>query len=232
MGPGVLPPIALGWCLLIGRPSATLAQQFFLDLTRPIVAQTEADQSWGCGGGQSVATERGEVRPPGLPLSVRILSLSAKGYHVGDVLTSELLLTNIGTSPFRVPTTVDQGLAFDPHCKWLPKPGTTGLHGSVGLRLADSSGHFVFIGGHSLFGLSDNAATFCELAPGKSMRIKTSGKVILEYTSPIQKSLAAGKVRSVPLTVTAILTMDDTPSFGAYRPVVSANSVGVELMAR
>src|SRR5579872_1944908 len=113
-------------CGLVGSMAVLHRHRLALDLTLPSVAQVEKGQTWGCGGGSLLSTDEGLVLPPALPLRMRILSLNAKNYRLGEELTSELLLTNVGKLPLKMPVSIDQTLVFHRDCKWLPAPGVVG----------------------------------------------------------------------------------------------------------
>jgi len=204
---------------------------FLLDLTEPSVQQMERERTWGCGGGSLLGTSGGVVLPPALPLGLRITSLDRNVYNIGEDVAVRLTLTNTGSVPIRIPSSVDAGLVFSKDCKWLPHPGVTGLHGIVTLVLEDGSGQKDFIAGHELFGVSSDPNTFRELAPGESMGIKTAGKMNLYNIARERKKLNLSRDSAIPLTVTASFTMDDTPAFGGYRPVVSADALRITVRA-
>jgi hypothetical protein len=141
------------------------------------------------------------------------------------------MLTNTGNEPVRIPWSVDANLVFRKDCKWLPAPGVVGLHGDITLVLEDESGQKDFIGAHGLFGVSTDPNTFRELAPGDSVLIKTGGRMNLYNITLERKKAGVSGDFPIRLTVTARFTLDDSPAFGRYRPVVSANSLRITVRA-
>ncbi len=224
--------LTLGWCLSAMALGAPLPRQYRLDLTRPSIAKTETRLRWGCGGGSGGATEKGPVVPPPLPLRMRIISLDAAEYRPGQQVNAYLLITNVGRSPFNFPSSVDQTLIFHPGCTWAPPPGALGLHGLITLVLADQSGHEDFIASHGLYGVSSNSNSYVPLAPGDSILIKTAGKLFLQSTRLRPEGAAQLPAPPHRLTVTARLSVDDTPAFGRFSPVVSANSLRIRIVPR
>jgi hypothetical protein len=150
---------------------------------------------------------------------------------LGEEATSELVLTNTGGGPIRIPWSVDPSLVFGKDCKWLLGPGVVGLHGSITLVLEDKSGKKDFIAGHNLFGVSCDPSTFRELAPGESMEIKTAGKVELYNIATEMRRASLPLAFPIAVTVTGSFTLDDSAAFGRYRPVASANSLRVTVRA-
>lgn len=215
--------VMVGWCPFALALGATGPPQLLLDLTRRSVAQTESAIRSGCGGGMSVATEKGQVPPLALPLRIRIASLNAKEYTVGEELTAHLLVRNIGSKSIRIPASVNQSLVFGPACKWQPSPGLVGLHGSIGLTIEDHSGNRGIIASHGLYAISNEPDTYRVLSPGQSIMIIIAGKVNLPNITTTPTSESHDRLNSAHLIVRATFSMDEGPVFGRYGPVVSSN---------
>ena len=222
LSPPILALVAQ-WAWVLASAAAR-GPRLVLDLTPPSVGEAQRALTWGCTGGGL-----GPLRPPKLPLALRLTSLDRETYRLGEEAISELVLTNTGGAAVRIPWSVDASLVFSKDCRWLPRPGVVGLHGSVTLMLEDESGKRDFVAGHNLFGVSSDPSTFRELAPGETMEIKMAGKVEL-HNIPMGVG-GAGAPACVPVTVTANFALDDSPAFGRYSPVVSANSLRLTVQA-
>jgi hypothetical protein len=201
-------------------------QELVLDVTKASEMKFESFKSHCFGGSLGGGSDSS---PPVLPFGLQIVRLNASTYKEGEEVTAELLLTNKTDKPIWVPSSLNPDLVYAEGCKSVPtKAGARLLFGEVSLTIKDNHGFSEALDGAFVYGLSDDPTTFLKLRPGKSLRLRTAGKVYL-YNMIIQ-SREANIALEFPmqLEVTAKFNLDD-PSFRGYRPLTSENRLHITL---
>lgn len=224
--------LCFGVCAALGAGAA--AEELFLDLTTPAVADAERAQTWGCVGGFLAGSSDGCMYiPPRPALRLQITQLTGDTFRVGDEVVCELRITNTGNGPILIPWSVDPSILRTPKCEWLAKTkGTVGVTLTLGLDLVDQQGYSELTVAHELFGISSEPATVRTLAPQESLRVKMAGRA---NVSDIQARRAKANLRlSLPqrFTVAGTLDWNDSAVFGAYSEVRSDNLLHVTISQR
>jgi len=215
-------------CVILDRAPAS-GQELVLDLTQATEINSESSKShcFGWGGGLGGA-DHGPP-PPMLPLDLQVVSLSSSTYKEGDDVAAELLLTSETDKAILIPSSLSPDTVYTDGCKEVAlKAGTRALFANVSLTFEDEHGFWEAIAGAFTYGLSDDPKTYIELPPGKSLRIKTAGKVQL-YNMLAQSQKANVALRfPLQLKITAKFDLDD-PTFRGYRPVTSSNQLTISI---
>jgi hypothetical protein len=214
-------------CLLTVTLGLTLATEpeLFLDLTAPQVKQMDHSNRVGCSAGGGLFVDDTPFRPPKLTVSLEIEWLNQKRFDLSEEAVGEVRLTNTGNQPIMLPWSLDSDIVYGKDCRDLEKPKPPGtLVGSLYLKLADSQGRAKLIGGHNLFALRDDEATYRVLAPQQSARIRLGGKV----HPPDVPIGSAGATNH--FEVTAVFDLTDSSLPNAYQTVTSTNHKDVTVV--
>ncbi len=209
---------------------ASLASQdrYFLDLTLPGAILAPPEQRTRCGprlsgGGHGVA----HIELPDISLALEIFRLSAGTYKLGQQITYELRLTNVGRVAISIPWSTDEGLAGD-NC-YHPEQGFAGrrsLTGTFALEFTNSEGIAAGVGPHALYAAQGNPDTYRVLEPRESARIKLNG--VVDLSKPRLRPEYKFELLS-DFSVTAWLLLDNSMLGNPFKDLTSINPIKVRV---
>ena len=164
--------------LMLFLPAALGQGNLNLDLsTRDVTKELEAMTGF-CSGGRTgaVALHHPETfQRPVLPLRLEILKLNGTDFKVGDYITADLRLTNIGEKDVMLPWDVHSETVYGPPpgCEWPKTPGATGVRGALYLEFVDANGRREIRASVDLYAISTAPGSYCNLSPGRSAGLRS-----------------------------------------------------------
>lgn len=216
--------LLLPWAAVRGQGSMVL------DLSSPAAVRQLDALTGECTGGRSVAAllHHPETwRKPQVLLKLEILDLSGTSFKIGDYMTAELRLTNVGEAAIMLPWDIHASTVYGPKptCKWPKEGGAVGLREVLAVYLEAESGKsgrgygsIVY-----LYGISTEPNSYRSLPPGKTATFKISSAVSV----PPEALAGQGAIETAQFTAFAVLKLDDSAERGPYEDIRSNNQFTV-----
>jgi hypothetical protein len=195
--------------IAVGSPMAqsiATRQTFVLDLTGPDVERTSGP----------IETEgrvtSSKPRSPGL--EVRLTSMSGSEFRIGDGIVFDVEVTNVGSSPFDFPRSVDLASFV---------PGAAGNSTAlISLQAPREGQHPVMFGTRMLAGSDALPGSLQRLEPGDAMLIRLRSGVSLDGDA-FEELVESSARAAIP--VSAVVAFDSSPEDVMWLPAVSRNSL-------
>ena len=192
--------------LLVGEILA--AQQHVLDLTQPDLVRTMPPVESGC----AIGFE-GE-KPVRVPLELMLISLDRQDYVLGDHVTYQVNLRNVGNVPLSLPWSVDRAV--------VERDRAPFSQAILSLAVSDAQKREHSLAAVVLDGSSSLPGSIEVLAPGETASILVRSSLLVTQGAA-SSTLAAGVG---PVTVGAVLMMTVRPCVWAEK-VFSTNDVPI-----
>ena len=218
--------------LTILLPTALGQDNLTLDLSAPEVIKDLEAMTGVCSGGRTgaVALHHPETfKNPALPLTLEILSLNGAEFRVGDHITAELRLINVGDKDVMLPWNIHSDTVYGPPpgCQWPKTPGATGLRGAFYLDVADPDRRTDINAASELYAISTVPNSYRNLAPGRNAQITISGRIHINFPRPAANTGGSASGAPGAFTVTAVFKLDNSSMRSPFEKLRSINQLSI-----
>ena len=219
--------LALATCAFLSSGAALSQDDYFIDLSVPDAGENDCG-NMGCGSARAVD----HAPIPEVKLTVQLDSIERTTYSVGEDVSCQIRLTNIGEQPIAVPWGRDSQIAV-PCCPSSRYWGLKGkkLNAFFGLRFKDAEGAFADVILGSLYGAMEDSLTYRVLLPRQTALIGFGGPL---QEDQLGRIMAGGKKLELPreFAVTAFYHLNDSSLPNDYKTIESPEPVRLIICKR